>query len=485
MKDTVFIGWTTDSSIAIKVKDLIEKESFAGVVGGDYEGNPKELNQGKTINDRIVKQMNHCDQGILIFSKPVVKEGEQAPKNVSGNLIYEYGYLHALFGYSSTDEKLVVITIDFNKQEDELLFPSDLRGAWVKNIVTSKLKGDEPLEDKIAKEVTRIFLDNQKKLKNINLFKILDDHHQVEREFEYHESQPAYSDYDFATYILIYAMSGFCFQEHFDHKDKLEQYKPTSASKYVRQASTYARHTLELFCATSPEYDSSRKTYTFNFDNDTLNQFSDFYSDDGKDVIEGLPFLEGSKLRDARMPEDKVSSHKFETLLLAQLQEHMTYVLLLGLHSKMNSKETCEKNARKGINYGLSAIHNLKLLEKEEEFKEYSMLLESYEYKNLSTFYRTVGEDSESLQYRDLSIKMRDNLKRLGSKQGHYRTTLEDYLKLEYYTQLIELVDEYDDEDKDDALRSIGKFIKESEIKNQNRLFMLNMLKEEYKKKTK
>lgn len=486
MKDTVFIGWTTDNTIAIKVKKLIDQESFLGVVGGNYIDNPEGFNDGSTINETIVKQMNHCDQAILIFNKPVVKKKDKGPKNVSGNLVYEYGYLNGLFGYGNGQGKILVLTIDFNSKEDELLFPSDLRGAWVNNIETKELEGKGSLEDKIALKIKEMFIANQYKINNINLLTMLDNHHLVEEEMDLHATQPRYSDYDFATYILVYAMSGFCFQEHFDHIKRLGNYKVNDTySPYIKEAVNYAMHTLKLFCSTSPNYNEEDHQYSFNFTHDVLFEFTKDYKNDSKGVIKRLNLGKEAVLKNIKLDKVTALDNKFDALLIAQLQEHMTYALLLYLFSETDKEQRIDF-ATRGIAYGLSCIHNLDVLKASKDFKEYAMLLESYEYKNLATFYKEIGEYDKYQEYQDLSLDIRDELRMLDPEAKRLKGTLVEYLNLEYYSQLIEIIDDYKDEKlRKDCLIEINNYIKKCETQNQNRLFMLNMLKEEYEKRMK
>ena len=49
MKEAVFIGWSGNRLLAIKIKEKLDKEGFSGVIGGDYEHNPEILRLRITI----------------------------------------------------------------------------------------------------------------------------------------------------------------------------------------------------------------------------------------------------------------------------------------------------------------------------------------------------------------------------------------------------------------------------------------------------
>ena len=150
MKGKVFIGWSSDNSLALKVKAELKKSGYNGVVGGKAESS---LEHG--VGDTIIKQMRSCSAAIMLFtSRPDLhsvcnKCGKTlGGKILSGNMLFELGFLTG----SLKPNRVFIVYMD----DAAKCAPSDLKGAWDLQIT----KGCKT-EEELAAEIVELFLKEQ------------------------------------------------------------------------------------------------------------------------------------------------------------------------------------------------------------------------------------------------------------------------------------------------------------------------------------
>ncbi len=477
MKDYVFIGWSRNRELAISIKDILDKRGFICVIGGVYENNPYDLRMRKgTVNETINFQMNHCDQAILLFQKLDDNLG------ISGNLIYELGYINAQYNFIDASTKLHIFKIDIT-QADDNLFPSDLHGIWGTNI-SSENKNITEMAELIVNE----FINNQKQLKSRDKFDILNNHHFVEYEMKKHFENPSMSDYDLAQNILAYLQAAFCYQEQSDMKQKMEDFKAKMVeiggkSKELRWSVDYAILTLTLFCLTTPDEDSM----ALSMNGVTFRKLLNGYVSIGETVIDNLSSslknFDLIDLKDMTFDEEFVEQNQFESLLIAQMQEHVTYLILVYLLSGTISGAEREKYSNLGIRYCNSSIHNLNVLSEREEEEMYFKLLLSFAYKNLATFNAFIGNEEGCIINQRKSLRLRSKLNAYVNGIPMIRPSLKDYINLEYLTQVVEVIKNYEDEyERADYLIEIQQYIEKRQKFERVRDYMVDSLIEEYNK---
>ena len=474
MKDFVFIGWSRNRDLAIAVKNILDLRGFICVVGGVYEENPESVRGRKgTVNETINYQMNHCDQSILLFQKIDDNLG------ISGNLIYELGYINAQYNYIESPTKLHIFKIDIT-QADDNLFPSDLHGIWGSNISSSGRTIDD-----MAHEIAEVFLNNQTQIKKSNKFKLLNNHYFVEYEMKRHFNNPAMSDYDLAIYMLIYIQSAFCYQEQNDIKLKFEQFKNKMIEESVTSmeldwVTNYAIQTLTLYCTTIPDEENGNMEMRGSTFRGLLGEYNEigervgqYYIDEfGTDVLSQMI-----------CSENFINKNDFEAWLIAQMQEHVSYLVLVYLCDTNLSDEEVVKYAALGIDYCKSSIENLERLSKCEEDKMYAYLLLSYAYKNMSTFNLRLNSYDKIKKNQRKSLKLRKELYSYTNKIATIRPSLKEYIALEYLLQAAENVKKCGDKyERSDYILEIKEYIEKRGKIERNRNYMLNLLIDEYNK---
>ncbi|MBE7058414.1 MAG: hypothetical protein E7387_04865 [Ruminococcaceae bacterium] len=473
MKDFVFVGWSKNRELAIKVKNLIDKNGFVGVVGGDYEENPERIRRQRkgTINETINYQMNQCDQAILLFQKT-------NDNLISGNLIYELGYINAQYNYTGHSTKLHVFKIDIT--QDVNLFPSDLHGIW-----GTMLSTNDKTQDDIAREIVTEFLRSQSQIKKKDKIQLLNDHHMVEFEIMKHFENPTMSDYDLAKDILVYLQAAFCYQEQADIKLKLQGFKSKmlekrEGSEELRWATDYAELTVDLFCKTVPV----KEHFNIQMDRLSFRKFLDGYECIGARFAKKTAgIFETAELKKLVLTYETNKQNEFGTLLIAQIQEHITYLILVYLSSGTLEEKEKIKYSEEGIFYGVSAQKNLEIISQNSEDEMYAKLLLCYTYKNLSAFYNNVGNTEKSEEYSKASLELRKTLKDHINGIPFIRPSLKEYFTLEYLIQAIDIIKICDDEYViNDYMLEIEQYLEQRKISDSIRNLMVNDLSVKYNK---
>lgn len=512
MKDYVFIGWSENKDLAICIKNILDEEGFICVVGGEYENNPPNVETKKTVHETVINQMNHCNQAILLFQKL-----NKNDLSISGNLIYELGYLSALYNPIDSYTKVHIFKINMT-EKDDYLFPTNLRGIWGTNISIPNTTNEE-----IAKKICDSFKRKQKQIMKKVKFEILNDHHFVEYEMSKHFETPTISDYDLAEEIIVYLQSAFCYQEQTDIKQKIEEFKmkideKKNNSKELNWSVNYALLTLNLFCFSAPDEDGNRPT----MDKHTFIKLLNKYKSIGKNVVINIfqnhikqqeQELEQQQEQELEQEQEQqqeqeqeqqqqeqeqqqehtaqksfniklhlennfVSHNHFEALLIGQMQEHITYLIYVYLLN--NNIETEEKRTYSniGIEYCKASIHNLELLKEYPEYEMYVNLLLSYAYKNLATFNAYLDIDTN--ECKNKSLEIRSELNMYVNNTPTIRLSLKDYIGLEYFYQVIDIINNSKDLDKSYHLSEIEQFIDKLNKSNKVRNFMIDDLARKY-----
>lgn len=120
MKDKIFLIWSGSNTVALKVKKILETEhNYLCYVGGSHENNSQMF----SVGDTVVKEMNTCNQSIVLFQNKI-------NGNVSNNLFFELGYVSAKYGM----KKVHCV----KRKDDAITLPSDFDNSFVEG-----LEGDD------------------------------------------------------------------------------------------------------------------------------------------------------------------------------------------------------------------------------------------------------------------------------------------------------------------------------------------------------
>lgn len=471
MKDYVFIGWSQNREIAIKLKKILDRSGFVCVIGGIYEDNPEKLRSRlETVNATINHQMCHCDQTIMLFQK--------TENGVSGNLLYELGYIAAQYSFIETSTKLHIFTLDVNLG-DEKLFPSDLHGIWGSYIST-----DGKSVDEIAAEIADEFIKNQSQIHRIDKFRVLNDHNYVDYVLNKHFDHPAMSDYDLATLLLVYIQSAYCYQNQFDIKARIDVFRamllqnPMHSSPELDTVTEYAQIILELYCITSPNEETGRYLEQGSFSA----LYSDF-EDVGYDLIERKPPKNyGGSVATCLLNEAFIRENEFESWFIAQLQEHISYLILVYMFNNKFPHEEYERLTDLGITYCESAIQNLELIGATENETKYTGLLLGFAYKNKSSFLSNKGEHDKSAEFGKKSLRERKKLYAYVKDIATVNPSLKNYITLEYLMQIAEKAETAPEMERAGYLKLISDYKETQERLLKNRDHMFNLLVMQYEK---
>ena len=186
MNGNVFIGWSSSNDLAVKVSKQLKKYRFDCIIGGN-----KDLEGSLSIANTIVDQIKASTQALFIIRK-------NAKGFISNNVTFEIGY--CLSKFNSTLKKLHLFYLDIEPNDPSI--PSDLLGMWAHHINT---EGKD--EDKLVEEIVSGFLEHQKSDIEVNKMKLTLDWQELYAIVSSHLSNPKYSDYDMAQYMMLFIES--------------------------------------------------------------------------------------------------------------------------------------------------------------------------------------------------------------------------------------------------------------------------------------
>lgn len=205
MKDKVFIAWSGDNEIAAKVGKKLKENDFGYYVGGDKENNVKSI----TVGEAIIKQIEECNQAIIIFNNDNRIINNKGENQVGGNLVFELGY--ALSAYKNAKIHCV------KRKGVKLGLPSDIENAFIREI-------DAVDDDAFVKEIVDYFLKRQKMTIDTNKMYLINNRHIIQEMIKRHYSSDGSkcSNYELAQYTLIYTQAAHMFH---DEKVALQELK--------------------------------------------------------------------------------------------------------------------------------------------------------------------------------------------------------------------------------------------------------------------
>ena len=182
VKGTVFIGWSSDTALARKVKVELKKYGYNATIGGD-EGTVENL----SIADTIASQIDECCQSVFIIKKNL-------KGLISNNITFEIGY--SVSKYNLSMQKLHLFYLDIEHNDESI--PSDLLGLWASHIRT-----EGKSEDEIVREMVDSFLSHQKAELGVNKMAVVTDWLGTYTKLSSHLISPRFTDFELAQYIFL------------------------------------------------------------------------------------------------------------------------------------------------------------------------------------------------------------------------------------------------------------------------------------------
>lgn len=474
MKDYIFIGWHCDTHLALLIKQKLDILGYCGIVGGDNEHNPTEMRlQGRTINETVCYQIDRCSQAIFVFRKM------DDLYTVGNNLFYELGYATSMFNSVELASRLHVFKINITKQEESSFFPSDLHGIWMKPLFSV-----DSSEEQLADDIIAEFLRCQIKLPSEEKMHIFNNSYLIDYELDMHFSRPQISDYEFAKRLLIYVQAAFVYHRVREAQQKCKDFRNDlvghrEPSVELLSAVDYVVQTLELFIAATP-----------------------LESENGRILIEGRTFrnilkgyrrvasieMQGCDSSDDSFAVETlvlntscIEQDEYKGMLIAQIQQHISYLYLVYLDNpglSIEEKKSCAKNA---ICVSKTALTNFKLLKACISSDNYYDLYIAFTYRNLRLFSTIINDKECVAKYEKLSFNVRKKMHDDMQRSQRINPLLKRYVNLEYYLQICDTIDSFSPEDREDYLVDLNDFIEEVKRENANRDLMFSRLVEMYK----
>ncbi len=483
MKDNVFIAWSGNQELAIKIQSLLKKKDYLCFVGGNYKENPTDIDfsgvERSAINNTVRNQIDYCNHAIvLIQNKP-----QEKSSMISGNLCYELGYLSAKYHPSN----IHTFFIDFNSTGDPAL-PSDIHGTWGVLISSSEKSIDE-----LAEEIVGKFFEG----KNITIYKSkmqdINYYRHIDYAIDVHLKQPTYSDHELAKHLLFYVQAAFIYQEWKEPERKCSHLY-SAITQNEKEKSTeldivlnYALLTFELFDIAIPGESNNKTSISGTKFRDMLKEYKSTVSlllfgkrDEKYDLsninLENTSLnLEG--LTDLSLEDHHLPNEEFNLWFITQTQQHVTYLFSAFFNSEAIDLDDKTKfnYLNEAIKIGLAAVKTLKELEKNPSNSAYAILLLGYVYRNLASFYELLGDKSKLSEYQLLSYNMRNEL--YAKKHSSWNIDLQNYISLEYFLQKLEkLEDETDPYERKDSIQKTDEFIQNTQKYYKSKMFMFSQL---------
>lgn len=178
MRESIFIAWGGNWTLAKIVGDKLEKLGFSTIVGG---GMPDKLYVGSYILDQM-KQCSHA----VILSEP---KQNSTSGIFSHNLMFEWGFLTAKL--PSTN--LHAFLIDTAHKD----LPSDLAGFWS---TTVRRNGRD--NESVADEIVNVFLDEYNRIEPLSKLKMIHEYHRLMIIITNYSISPDCSVSQICNYIL-------------------------------------------------------------------------------------------------------------------------------------------------------------------------------------------------------------------------------------------------------------------------------------------
>ncbi len=469
MKENVFIGWSGNRELAIKIKEKLDEKGCLCIVGGNYNKNPGNIQiQGTergAINKTVRNQMDYCNQAIVLLQKK--KETMQ----ISGNLWYELGYLTA----KNDSSKIHIFYIDMDSTADKAI-PSDIHGSWGNLVSTT-----DKTNDQIADEIVKFFLQNinadlqEEKIQKIN------NHRHIEYALDVHLERPLFSHYDLAKQLIFYVQAAFIYQESKISSQKCEELRHSLIKGLIKSEELmvvleYARLTFEVFDMAIPSAKDGRTSLKGAEFRKILREYKALMS-----LLLNKKRDEHFRFSTIRIDSKDIQSKQDEFInwMIAQAQQHITYLFMTYFNSAELDVEGKDFDdlLKEAVEFGVSAVRNLEILGEDPTNAEYARLLLGYVYRNLSVFSNLLQKTEEGIEYQRKSYELRKYLYVEATHGTLWNVDLKNYIALEYFLQRVENVKNIEDSfERMDAISEIREYIRETQKYEESKMLMFSNL---------
>ncbi len=445
MKGNVFIGWNISSVLATHVKEQLKRHGYNAIVGGK-ENDEVEHGVGATI----IAQMKKCSSAIMLFSaRPIPTEcpacGAEAHTEIlSGNMLYELGYLTG----SLKIKRVLTVYIDRAAQ----LAPSDLQGGWDFRI--SSDDGRKPPEE-LAQEIVAFFLAEQKDCLNENKMEMITDVSNLRAILIGHMSNPVYYETEIATIVMLFCQSAYMVGDM------------ENSEKVLRELlhSGIKNECCLLAIGSSFDYFDACRALT-------KNEYDNMYlpKRDYKRLLAN--FSEYVEEAETSLDEDD----PFRDLFLMITYDYLTFINMMH-YSDVPPEELDEDVLLFRERCAKRSIHHSTRYRAQDPQRNAQLcaLYESYTYRNLALFYRSMKRYEEANEYFERSISSRRELY-LYFKKRDLNQSVFDQVNMEYHLSLIDNIFDTDDAERAKRKRELRDYVEDANEAAYNRRYLIDKI---------
>ncbi|MBE7088542.1 MAG: hypothetical protein E7370_03365 [Clostridiales bacterium] len=465
----VFIGWSGAGDFAVKLAERIETQSRdkkAGVsciVGGFL----RERRNTLYVPDKVISQMNACDQAIILLKRHPNYYNKDATKNVniiSHNLAFEWGYLIAKL----QADKIHNFFIDFSENDKDL--PSDTTG--MQGYI---YKGD-PTDEEAMLEAFSVEFWNRHSKQHVeeNTMSIIFNRDGTRSKILAHNANAIYTNYEMAQYIISYVYTVNILGESPAGVLKDIEYFEDSVidpTEELKVALAFAKHTLNFYALRQRKEDAE-----FISKPDFLSCMGGY-----RNILKQISTLEDTELR---------------LMLDCFVNNFRNYLLLLVLESNDLTSEERAKYCKRMYDISYETIEKCKVLEGKPHGLNVQIgtLLRAYMYRNK---YRAL-EDLEKLESNGLvprtestqdrhaklngclidSFDARQKLYSEYVNKSGIPVTFKENIEMEYYLAMAECMKYSDDEEEIEEYQGeLEGYVKRAHGMLKDKLVFVNRIK--------
>ena len=436
MKDRVFIAWSGTSTIALKVKQILENRcNYKCFIGGNGTNDSKFA----SVGDTVLQQIKSCNQAIVIFQKR--KDGQ-----ISNNLFFELGY--ALASYGQTKVHCVK---HFN---EELSLPSDFDNAFVESI-------DGSSDEIFVNGIVDYFLARQKLSVNTNKMYLINNRYLIKDFIKRHFSEQGSkcSDYELAQYLLFYTQAA----QMFDDVNAVRNELLTFKQSYQYNFSTELTISVDI-CLT----------------------FFDLYS--GIKIDNNTAYIDKSTYRKVKEKFENIeldivddNTGIFDEWAQVFICDYMVFATDLFLGNSELTEERKKRIATKTIELADECIARIERLQAVAPIIENNdhigilSLFKSYIYEHKFIAYDSLGEKA-AVEWLMRTKREKSSLRKhfdYGTIDSH----LSENLDMEYNLTLIKYLSysdqlNLDEEEIEECVEEIGDFLEKTQNRTSTNKFM-------------
>lgn len=209
MKDKIYLIWSGNTTVAYKVKRILEEQyNYICFVGGNFENSSMML----SVGDTVLRQMKACNQAVVIFQN-------REDGHVSNNLFFELGFVAGTYGM----KKVHCV----KRKSENIQLPSDFDNSFVEDISAED-------DDAYAENIVSYFMKRQKLSIETNKMFLINNRHIIHEMLQAHYSEAGSrcSDYELAQYVLFYMQAAVMYQDDAKVLDELISFKKAHNAEF-------------------------------------------------------------------------------------------------------------------------------------------------------------------------------------------------------------------------------------------------------------